>query len=569
MALDNENITGGEEQAPIWNTADLGSQIDQTTNPGLAQDLATIQQAKAPYTPAPTEQFTPVTAVSPTNQALMPGLSQPINVGTSTGQIIGSHGVYVPSGQVAPWGTFMQQQKQMQEAQKQLDIQESKKAIAADKAEKDAAKAFQFERPKIASLKDPAFQKSVNETYNTTVNSYVDQAKQIYGKDWQVALKSDTRLGREFKQVMDGLEVLTKNADIMTDKFAAIQEDIKTGDKYYSDEVKKAFRNYEQMMDEFEDGDFRALGNMREVLKNIDGHIELNTFLNKKGILSNVVAQVTGSSGAVKSVGEFYEMRTSDRKNYDKNINAMIKSIRKSLGGDYPYTDQDIRNALEGHFQNQSKSTKKIYNKPKDSLKMSKEDIIFQEGEKEVMTQKVDEQGNKLGTQRFNSVLTVPLPQPKKALKIEGIKEFGADGVSRSLANVKDVKPVSAQLVEHTLPNGQIVWKPVIVSEISREVDELDADNEPTGRKKTISETILMDAGESEDQMRLNYGDDFYDSFSGRATQVQSDRQKMYKGGSTNAPNLGKTYTEADIEATMKANPGASREDVIAAFENQ
>ena len=278
----------------------------------------------------------------------MPTLNQPINVGTSSGQIIGSHGVYVDPGLVAPWGAIMQK-KAAQDEQTNLALKNQQLAKQA------RDKAFKFEKPKF-KVTDPGFQKNLNETATSTINSYTDQAKELAGKDWQVMLKTDTRLGREFQSAMDGLTLVARNADLMTDKFAEIKANIKTGDVYYSDAVREAYREYEEMSKRFEGGDVKVLGDARRILEDIDGHTELNTFLNDKGILSNVKGQVFGNAG-VSNFGDFMQLKTTNRTLYDENIKSIVQSVRNSMGSEYPYTDEDIETTLLGHFQNESKTS--------------------------------------------------------------------------------------------------------------------------------------------------------------------------------------------------------------------
>jgi hypothetical protein len=365
----------GGSVIPPGNT--VGENIDQTVNPGgvSAQDLATIQQAKSLYTPAPQIPVTP----TPSNAALMPTLNQPINVGTSSGQIIGSHGVYVDPGFVAPWGALMQKQA-AQDQQTNLALKQQQLAKEA------RDKAFKFERPATPLVDDPHFQKSLNESGRSLMNKKIDEAKDLYGPDWQVALKSDTRVGREFKAEMDGLNIIARNANLMTDKFAEIKAGIEDGSTYYSPGVLKSFREYEQAIGDFEAGDTKVLAGMRQKLQRIDGEMELNNFLKDSGILTNVVAEVTGGTG-ISGMQDFMKLRTTDRKSYDKNINAMVENVRKAKGLDSSYTEADIRTALEGHFQNKSKSKTTLKSKPKGgggSGRMAKEDVRINEGSKEL-----------------------------------------------------------------------------------------------------------------------------------------------------------------------------------------
>jgi len=511
---------GGSIIPPVTTT--VGENIDQTVNPGgvSAQDLATIQQAKSLYEPAPQIPVTP----TPNNKALMPTLNQPINVGTSSGQIIGSHGVYVDPGFVAPWGAMMQK-KAAQDEQTNLALKQQQLAKEA------RDKAFKFEKPKF-KVKDPGFQKNLNETATSTINSYTDQAKELYGQDWQAALKTDTRLGREFQSAMDGLNVVARNADLMTDKFAEIKEGIEDGSTYYDPGVLEAFREYEQAMGRFEKGDVTALAGMRQKLERIDGEMELNNFLNDSGILSNVVAEVTGGTG-ISGMQDFMKLRTTDRKSYDKNINAMVKNVRKAKGLDSSYTEADIRNALEGHFQNKSKSKTTLKSKLKGGrggLKIDPANTVFQEGNKPVVVSSVDSSGNRTES-TYNSVSALPMPQKKGGVKFEGAKSVDSNGNLSEIADIVSLNPVSSQVMEYT-EDGETKYKKVIATEVTKEqvvmvpgkdpvLGETLYNNDGTvkmvphedGKKETVTETIMLDAESSEDQLRDKYGDDYYNQF--------------------------------------------------------
>tara|TARA_R110000772_G_scaffold90935_1_gene187340 strand:+ start:857 stop:2842 length:1986 start_codon:yes stop_codon:yes gene_type:complete len=505
---------------PPGNT--VGENIDQTVNPGgmSAQDLATIQQAKSLYDPARQIPVTP----TPSNAALMPTLNQPINVGTSSGQITGSHGVYVNPGFVAPWGALMQKQA-AQDTQTNLALKNQQLAKKA----RDTA--FKFEKPKF-KVKDPGFQKSLNETATSTINSYTDQAKELGGKDWQVMLKTDTRLGREFQSAMDGLNLLVRNADRATDKFAEIDAGTKSGDVYYSDEIRKIRRDYENLTDEaFGGGDIEKLAGIRQLYKDLDGHMELNTFLNDKKILSNIKGQISGSTG-ISDMGEFKQLKTTNRTLYDENIKNIIQSVKTSMGSEYPYTDEDIETTLLGHFQNKSTSTKSLKPKPKGGgggLKIDPANTVFQEGNKPVVVSSVDSDNNRTES-TYNSVSTLPMPQKKGGVKFEGAKSVGVDGKLTEIADIASLNPVSSQIMEYT-EDGETKYKKVVATEVTKErvvmVPEkgilgetlYNEDNtvkmtpHKDGKTETVIETIMLDAETSKDQLKDKFGDDYYNQY--------------------------------------------------------
>ena len=505
-------------------TTTVGQNIDQTVNPGgvSAQDLATIQQAKSLYTPA---QQIPVTP-TPSNAALMPTLNQPINVGTSSGQIIGSHGVYVDPGFVAPWGAMMQRQA-AQDQQTNLALKQQQLAKQA------RDKAFKFEKPKF-EVQDPGFQKNLNETATSTINSYVDQAKELYGQDWQAALKTDTRLGREFQSAMDGLNVIVRNADLMTEKFAEIKAGIKDGSTYYDPGVLEAFREYEQAMGRFKKGDVKALGEMRQKLQRIDGEMELNNFLSDSGILTNVVAEVTGRTG-ISGMQDFMKLRTTDRKSYDKNINAMVENVRKAKGLDSSYTEADIRTALEGHFQNKSKSKTTLKPKPKGGrggLKMEDKDIKIQKGGTSVVISSKDAEGKDIET-TFNVASRMPVNTVKGGIKSEGIKivtdQFGG---TQEIADIANLNITSFGNVIYQDPEegkfGDLKYKKIATAEMEVEVPEMKSDGlggvTPTGNMTTEVRTVQIDAEEAEDVLRNYYGDKVIDAHNKENERLNKSR---------------------------------------------
>ena len=456
----------------------------------------------------------------------MPTLNQPINVGTSSGQIIGSHGVYVDPGFVAPWGAMMQRQA-AQDQQTNLALKQQQLAKQA------RDKAFKFEKPKF-EVQDPGFQKNLNETATSTINSYVDQAKELYGQDWQAALKTDTRLGREFQSAMDGLNVVVRNADLMTEKFAEIKAGIKDGSTYYDPGVLEAFREYEQAMGRFEKGDVKALGEMRQKLQRIDGEMELNNFLSDSGILTNVVAEVTGRTG-ISGMQDFMKLRTTDRKSYDKNINAMVENVRKAKGLDSSYTEADIRTALEGHFQNKSKSKTTLKPKPKGGrggLKMEDKDIKIQKGGTSVVISSKDAEGKDIET-TFNVASRMPVNTVKGGIKSEGIKivtdQFGG---TQEIADIANLNITSFGNVIYQDPEegkfGDLKYKKIATAEMEVEVPEMKSDGlggvTPTGNMTTEVRTVQIDAEEAEDVLRNNYGDKVIDAHNKENERLNKSR---------------------------------------------
>lgn len=564
QGLINEQPAQTIQEAPstAGGSFDL-SMIDQVTNPGASQqDLDAIAQANSMYDTAPQMPVSQVTAVGdPGTASLMPTLNQPINVGTSSGQITGSHGVYVNPGFVAPWGAFMDQQKQRQVAQQEQDKLANLNAKERHLAKQAKDKAFQFSPEKL-TVKDPGFQKSLNEAATSFTDSMKDQAKQLYGKDWQVALKTDTRLGREFQAGMDGLNVMVRNADRATEKFAEIEAGEKSGDVYYTDEVRQLKKDYEQMTSEaFKGGDFKKLAGIRQLYKDLDGAMELNTFLQDKGILSNIKGQISGSTG-ISDMGEFMKLKTSDRTTYDKNISAIVQNVRKSMGTNYPYTDEDIENALRGHLQNKSTSKSTITKKDTKGggRGISKENISLTQGSKPIQityNKGLDKNKNPItSTATFIATTTQPIPTSEKPMDAIGMQFINEAGEKELQPNVGTINPVEAQVIEYTDRDGNARSRRVVVVTETREEPIFDGKRD-SGRTKTITNTHLVDYDSNKDRWTTELGKDFNDAFGSLEVNpgdVGTGEKKRKAAGKRGATSEESEFTEADYNKLKKGD---------------
>jgi hypothetical protein len=201
--------------------------------------------------------------------------------------------------------------------------------------------------------------------------------------------------------------------------------------------------------------------------------------------------------------------------------------VRKAKGLDSSYTEADIRTALEGHFQNKSKSKTTLKSKTKGGgggLKIDPANTVFQEGEKPVVVSSVDSSGNRTES-TYNSVSALPMPQKKDGVKFEGVKSVDSNGNLSEIADIVSLNPVSSQVMEYT-EDGETKYKKVVATEITREAPVMIKEEsrikgiytgktipDPTGKTEEVTETIMLDADSSEDQLRDKYGDDYYDQF--------------------------------------------------------
>ena len=198
------------------------SVIDQTTPQGFIED----DSGRDPYSQQLIDNVNAQHTVAPIGAqgaAMYPGLKHNINVGTQSGSIIGSQGVYVPGGNIMAMDPVLERRKAIDDAAK---------------ARAKAIKPFEYGDP--TKLKDARFQETSNKLYYDGVNRMMDAAKEKYGKDFSVVLQDQsTKEGREFVQFAANHEFINREMDQITNLFAEIDKGLESGDLAYTDETLK------------------------------------------------------------------------------------------------------------------------------------------------------------------------------------------------------------------------------------------------------------------------------------------------------------------------------------------
>ena len=362
-----------------------------------------------------------------TNEMFMPGLHEPLRVGGTSGQMTGSRDIFVGGGAYVPFAAL-----------------ERRKQAQQDAALKRAAdlKSFKLQKPKLS--KDPRFNRNLVSTANDFTSIFIGEAEKQYGSR-EAAMRAltdpTTKIGREFIQQMDNLEILAGEVDQVVDASAKIDKAIETGDRYISPITRQRNQEFKKLLGKFEGGDAFGAASFRDKLNELQTSIGLDAFIKDQGILSNIDAVILQTAGVGDSAdGESY--RTSTR--YTEDFSNAAKAQAKSMAQHFPQmTEDEIYTHLLTLKGSVDKRTAGVVNKPKDSDGgyKKKEDVIITEDPKVI-----DINGSQVKTQK-----SVPFAgtDKQKPVKIDGALVVGADGKTTTYNGIMDFIPVENSLLDN------------------------------------------------------------------------------------------------------------------------
>ena len=342
------------------NTPSLANQITQATiqefGDAPAEDLATVRRLRGGNELTSRD----VEIKGPSSAQLFPGLNTPVQIGQTSGSIIGSQPIFAATGSVVPLGVVQQRQFALQQ-------------VAAKRAEELKP----FDIPKGPTVKDPRFQESLNRSVSDTQERFINRARQQFGKDAFVALRSpETKIGREFLQAMDNLDVLARESDQVVDLFAEVESGLESGDLTFSDETLALKREFEQLTGSFEGGDIAGLGSLRNNLNELRGSLDLDKLLNDRGLLSRIKGQLVERAG-VSNFNEYFKVATRSKKTFDRDAAVIAKNLKEgnaAIRQNPFWTTERIANHLKAILGSEDKQDVSITQKSEAILGLGKDE---------------------------------------------------------------------------------------------------------------------------------------------------------------------------------------------------
>lgn len=429
-----QSLTGIIDQANVQQQQNLG--INPLEQQYINQQNAAMQQ--------PTE-------IGPQGMnALMPGLSQPINVGSYSGSIVGNNPIFVPSGNIYAGDVELAKRQKEEEAR-----------INANKLK--AAEGGSFKRIKTPQMDDKFFQANINKESDNIQSQFFKEAQDVYGEDWKKVIDNPQMydVGQKYIQKMDGLELIASQSNQMTTVLAEIQDNIDDGTKVYSDETLDAFARYKNLEAEFQGGNSDALIGMRQVLTELEGGKSIDEYLNKKGTIKDITGAILGGTSISneKDIPDYATLSTSDKTIYDNNIKNLVEGwigengefrseLKKGL-----VSKESLETRLKGYLQNKVVRDKTITKtgdtggrgkaKPENLNefvgKGNQQQYKFQDGKSYTVTS--DNQ--------------VKLPATKGTVSAAGLSTFDKDGNAVLIEGIKPLKIVSLERLSKKDPNSK------------------------------------------------------------------------------------------------------------------
>lgn len=294
------------------NNAGLGAEINkatinQTTVPGYTSEVDPYTQS---LLDAHNAKFQPQEIGAQGQAALYPGMSQDINVGSTSGSVIGSHNIYVPTGDILA-----------------LDPILARRKAIADAAQLKAQSITPFKYKDPYQLKDQRFQEKFNKQYYDASNSMIEEAKRKYGKDFSIVLQDpNTEEGRKFIQTMANYEVLGKKHDQIIDLIAKI--DVADKSKIYTPETYALKKELETMTGHFQDGDVMASKDIDRMYNQLEAYRSFEDYIQKDNFLKEIQGKLTQSGYAYDDkTGDFFNVGTNRRIKYGDAIKEVVQSL--------------------------------------------------------------------------------------------------------------------------------------------------------------------------------------------------------------------------------------------------
>jgi len=345
MALEDQVNISTDANASIDPLAgsDLDTQAKQAALEQRALQADALTRSK-PITQALDNSTQSGANAGITNQDLFPGMNQPINVGSSSSQTLGSQPIFVASGQYLP-----------------LNVLNKKEAAIEKASQARLARQMKFDPGKAAKLNNPLYQQELNDKFAKVINDFTAEAKSLHGQEFDLALGSQsTDIGRRFATAKRNLATLADQQNVVFDRVAKVNAAKEKGGAtvYSQDTQDKAFDLQNRLNDFATGGDVDVV----EAIDDFYGSHNLDTYLNDNKILSGVKADIASRVAR----GEDYHTIINEEK-YDRFIDDFASSLTSPGGqyeGDDLVTEDVIKKNLASKLGRGAKVKKSIKMKP-------------------------------------------------------------------------------------------------------------------------------------------------------------------------------------------------------------
>ena len=460
----DQNLVSG--LPPNTNGGDIGNNIDNATIGQFSPSGSNVPSSDVAYiqnqlNPLGNQQLALMGA---TNELFQQGMNLPLQVGGTSGQLTGSRGIYAAQNQAVPFALLEQRRALQQQA--------------ALKRAKDLEK-FKLKKPELS--KDPRFNRNLVSTANEYTDIFVKRAEQEYGSHEaaMAALTSDsTKIGREFAQQMDNLDILAKEVDQVVDLNAEVEKAIESGDQYVSDETVKLHNDFKNLQEKFANGNAFGAASFRNQLQKLQTSQSVDQYFKENDVLKNISGEILQKAGIDDSRSDQFRTTTRYTQDFEKGAREQAKQMKQNVAfrNRQDLSEDDIFNRIMALKGKVDKRTASVKAKPQSSGAVNPNEIAVSD-QKQVIN---------VGGKNFNVNKSIDFSNDVKTkpIKFNGLTEVNPDGTLKTIEGVQNVVPgalktiVDANGVERKVMTGQILKT---------------SKNKITGKEENIYQDVILD----------------------------------------------------------------------------
>lgn len=346
-----ENLTVGLPE----NNPDTGSLVDVATMGNFDPNGQNIPDTDVSFIQSQIDPLggRPLALGDVTQEMFTPGISLPLAVGGTSGQLTGSRNIFVAQNQAVPFALL-----------------ERRRAAQQQAAIKRAQDLERFKLRKPALSKDPRFNRNLVETANEFTDIFIDRATKQFGsrEAAMAALTSpSTKIGREFAQQMDNLEILAGEVDQVVDLNAEVEKAIESGDQFVSDETLKLHNEFKNLSGKFLQGDAFGAASFRDKLTQLQTSQSLDQFMKDNDVLSSISGEIIQRAGIDDSRADQFRTTTRYTENFEEGARAQAKAMKQNVAfrNRQDLTEDDIFNRIMALKGKVDKRTASVKAKPK------------------------------------------------------------------------------------------------------------------------------------------------------------------------------------------------------------
>lgn len=260
-------------------------------------------------------------------QDYYPGINQPVAVGSYSGKTIGATTLFAPMAGITPAGMIDAREAAIQKA-----------AMNKMREIEDFIKAYQAPTTKHSTV-----QKELDKVYFEGLNQWVYNAKKKFGSNWTKALESDVN----FQKWNKSAQTAAQQEDYILNRFAKIQDDIKTGKFVATPELTQAMKEFDSGIKGLGESPFNKAGH-----KFNESWARLNAehdFANvAQEYLKSAVKRKLATAGVDESNPDYYRMMESTSEQYtDETLREIAVDMKKTHYSDSPISEDELYGRLK------------------------------------------------------------------------------------------------------------------------------------------------------------------------------------------------------------------------------